>query len=78
VPRPFQGQRQDALMLGAHACLLAWLNLSPLRQEPPQLGRVLVIDVVYVVGAETADPPAMEEPPAASLTPVPWPAPPLP
>ena len=50
---PLDGHPEGALVFGADAGAAARLNLSPLRNEPPNLVNLFVIDVLHVLYAES-------------------------
>ena len=52
---PLDGHPEGALVFGADAGAAARLNLSPLRNEPPNLVNLFVIDVLHVLYAEGAN-----------------------
>ncbi len=69
VASAFDGERQAALVPGAGAGLAARVDLPALRDEAPELARLLVVDVLDLVDAEGADfAPAETSAPAAAAT----------
>jgi hypothetical protein len=54
VPGALDGHGERALVPGACSQLAARLDLAALTDVAPQAGDVLVVDVLYVVGAERA------------------------
>src|SRR4029078_4651639 len=61
VSRPLDRQRERALVRGAGPEHPSRQDLAPLGHEPGEELHVLVVDVVDLVRAELADPPAPEE-----------------
>ena len=55
MPRPFDGERQFALMARAGANLAAWANLAAVGQVAAQLVAVFVINNFVLVFAVNAD-----------------------
>jgi len=70
MTRPFQGDRQHALMAGARPCLAPGLYLAPIGDVAAQPPRLFEVDRLCLVDAKCADPSPSE---SAAAAPASWP-----